>query len=314
MEQLSEYLSQARTEGRALGHFNFSTADVLRAIVEGARSAGATSVMVGTSEGEAGFIGFAEAVALVKTMREEFDFHIFLNADHFKSFELCKEAIDAGYDSVLIDGSRLPLADNIELTQRVVHYARSIGKNLSVEGELGYLRGSSEVQEKVEIGPEDYTKPEEAAEFVHETGVDRLAVVFGNIHGIVTEQEEKLDIAHLQKINEAVSRNLPDGRQAFLILHGASGLSDKDISSAIKAGIVNVHFNTELRVAYTEAIEEAMHHKKFGPSSHGSASDRPSRDGSAEASEHETAPHKYLAPAAEEVKKIVIDKTKLFIG
>ncbi|MEK7525774.1 MAG: class II fructose-bisphosphate aldolase [Patescibacteria group bacterium] len=286
MEQLSEYLSQARTEGRAVGHFNFSTADVLRAIVEGARSAGATSVMVGTSEGEAGFIGFAEAVALVKTMREEFDFPIFLNADHFKSFELCKEAIDAGYDSVLIDGSRLPLADNIELTQRVVHYARSISKKLSIEGELGYLRGSSEVQEKVEIGPEDYTKPEEAAEFVRETGVDRLAVVFGNIHGIVTEQEEKLDIAHLEKIAKAIP-------ETFLILHGASGLSDADISSAIKAGIVNVHFNTELRIAYTEAIEEAMHPTPGG--------------------EHETAPHKYLAPAAEEVKKIVIEKTKLFV-
>ena len=286
MDQLSDYLSQARTEGHAIGHFNFSTADVLRAIVEGARSAGATSVMVGTSEGESEFIGFAEAVALVKAMREELDFPIFLNADHFKSFELCKEAIDAGYDSVLIDGSRLPLADNIELTQRVVNYARSISKNLSVEGELGYLRGSSEVQEKVEIGPEDYTKPKEASEFVRETGVDRLAVVFGNIHGIVTEQEEKLDIAHLEKI----SKTIPE---TFLVLHGASGLSDDDISSAIKSGIVNVHFNTELRVAYTEAIEEAMHPTPGG--------------------EHETAPHKYLAPAAEEVKKIVVDKTRLFI-
>lgn len=287
MHQLSDYLSQARTEGRAVGHFNFSTADVLRAIVEGARLAGATSVMVGTSEGEVRFIGFAEAVALVKTMREELDFPIFLNADHFKTFELCKEAIDAGYDSVLIDGSRLPLADNIELTQRVVHYARSTGKNISVEGELGYLRGSSEVQEKVEIGPEDYTKPEQAAEFVRETGVDRLAVVFGNIHGIVTEQEEKLDIPHLEKI----AKTIPE---TFLILHGASGLSDEDISRAIKAGIVNVHFNTELRVAYTEAIEEAMHPTPGG--------------------EHETAPHKYLAPAAEEVKKIVIEKTKVFLG
>ena len=143
---LNDYLRQAREHHHAVGHFNFSTADVLRAIVEGARSAGATSVMVGTSEGESGFIGFTEAVALVKAMREELDFPIFLNADHFKSFELCKEAIDAGYDSVLIDGSRLPLADNIELTQRVVNYARSISKNLSVEGELGYLRGSSEVQ------------------------------------------------------------------------------------------------------------------------------------------------------------------------
>lgn len=282
----------------AIGHFNFSTADVLRGVVEASKEAGALAVMVGTSEGEAEFIGTREVVALVKALRKEFEFPVFLNADHFKSFEKCREAIDAGYDSVLIDGSKLPYEENIVVTKKVVDYALEISKNrsfftkatedknieISVEGELGYLRGSSEVQTSVEISSDDYTKPEEAKDFVNKTGVDRLAVVFGNIHGIVTEQEEKLDIAHFSKIIAAEPR-------PYYILHGASGLRDEDVSAAIKAGIVNVHFNTELRVAYKEGIHKVFH-------------DKP----------NETTPYKYLAPAVEEVKKIVTQKTQLFMG
>ena len=103
---LNDYLQDARSHGFALGHFNFATADVLRAIILGAKEAGAPAVMVGTSEGEADFIGMEEAVALVGAFREDFGFPVFLNADHFKSFEKCKEAIDAGYDSVIIDLSK----------------------------------------------------------------------------------------------------------------------------------------------------------------------------------------------------------------
>lgn len=282
----------------AIGHFNFSTADVLRGIVEASKEAGVPAVMAGTSEGEAEFIGTREAVALVKALRKEFEFPVFLNADHFKSFEKCKEAIDVGYDSVLIDGSKLPYEENIAVTKKVVDYALEISKNrssftkvtedksieISVEGELGYLRGSSEVQTSVEISSDDYTKPGEAKDFVNKTGVDRLAVVFGNIHGIVTEQEEKLDIGHFSKIIAAEPR-------PYYILHGASGLKDEDVSLAIKAGIVNVHFNTELRVAYKEGIHKVFH-------------DKP----------NETTPYKYLASAVEEVKKIVIQKTQLFMG
>src|SRR3989344_974378 len=113
MESLNYYLQQARQLHTALGHFNFATADVLRGIIEAARDAGAPAVMVGTSEGEASFVGLKEAVALVKIIHEEYNFPIFLNADHFKSFERCKEAIDAGYDSVIIDMSKTEFTDNI---------------------------------------------------------------------------------------------------------------------------------------------------------------------------------------------------------
>lgn len=288
MESLNHYLEEARKNKYAIGHFNFATADVLRGIVQASKEAGAPAVMVGTSEGEANFVGMEEAVALVGAMKEDFDFPIFLNADHFKSFETCKAAIDSGYDSVLIDSSKLAYEENVALTRKVLEYAREISKSrnleISVEGELGYLRGSSEVQKNVEISRDDYTKPEEARDFVSKTGVDRLAVVFGNIHGIVTEQEEKLDIDHFSKIISAESR-------PYYVLHGASGLKDVDITAAIQAGIVNIHFNTELRVAYKEGMHKAFH-------------DKP----------EETTPYKYLGPAVEEVKKVVSQKIKLFMG
>ncbi|MBI4158575.1 MAG: class II fructose-bisphosphate aldolase family protein [Candidatus Yanofskybacteria bacterium] len=294
-KNLNYYLEQARKNDYAIGHFNFSTADVLRGIVEAAKEAGAPAVMVGTSEGEADFIGLKEAVALIRILREEYSFPIFLNADHFKSFEKCKEAIDAGYDSVIIDMSKMQFADNVAETKKVVDYAKEISKyppvplagrniEISVEGELGYLRGFSEVQTKIEITSADFTKPEEAKKFVEKTGVNQLAVVFGNIHGIVTEQEEKLDIEHFKKIITA----MPD---VFYVLHGASGLSEDDIRAAIKAGITNVHFNTELRVAYTEGIHKTLHNKPA-----------------------ETTPYKYLAPAVEEVKNVVSQKIKVFMS
>src|SRR3990167_7213415 len=102
MENLNHYLKQAIGGHYAIGHFNFATEDVLKGIVEASRDAGAPAVMVGTSEGEANFVGMKEAVALVKAMREDLNYPVFLNADHYKSFEKCKEAIDAGYDSIII--------------------------------------------------------------------------------------------------------------------------------------------------------------------------------------------------------------------
>ena len=311
---LNDYLKQARDGHYAIGHFNFATEDVLKGIVEASRDAGlgvgsrggalarpgnsvAPAVMVGTSEGEADFVGMKEAVAMVKALREDLNYPVFLNADHFKSFEKCKEAIDVGYDSIIIDASKLPNEDNIALTKQVVDYARSVNPEISVEGELGYLKGSSEVQQKIEISPADYSKPEEVADFVSRTGVDRMAIVFGNIHGMVKEVvtapplpgpakagHETLDIEHFSKI--VAAEPVP-----YYVLHGASGLKDEDVSAAIKAGITNVHFNTELRVAYRKGIEKVFQEKP-----------------------NETTPYKYLGPAVEEVKKLVAQKIKLFMG
>ncbi len=241
--------------------------------------------MAATSEGEADFVGRDQAVALVRSYQKE-GRDVFLNADHHKSWGTVKAAIDAGYDSVLIDASKLPYEENIALTKKVVDYAleaaKSNGREIPVEGELGYLKGSSEVQKKVEISREDYTKPDEAKDFVARTGVDRLAIVFGNIHGIVTEQEERLDIETLKNIAAAVPA-------MTLVLHGASGLKDEEIQAAIQNGISNIHINTELRVAYHEALE-----------------------GELEKEPGQTTPYKFLEPSYEATKKIVLEKLKLF--
>jgi fructose-bisphosphate aldolase class II len=280
---LFEHFADARAGGWAIGHFNFASADVLRAIVEGAQAGGAPCVMAGTSEGEAAFLGIRESVALVRAVREASGFPVFLNADHFKTFDACKRAVDAGYDTVLFDGGGLPYEVNVTETARVWEYAKTARGSLMVEGELGYLKGSSEVQKAVKVGPKDFTKPEQAADFVRRTGAERLAVVFGNIHGIVTEQEEMLDIGHLMNVAEAVP-------QAYLVLHGASGLSDAQVKAAIAAGITNVHFNTELRVAYSTSLREEL-------------------------AKHpdQTTPYKLMTPAAEAVRVLVEQKTRLFM-
>lgn len=280
MKNLQAYFQKAREEKWAVGHFNFSTADQLRAIVEVSAEL-KSPVMVATSEGEDDFLGHAQTVALVKSWQTA-GYPIFLNADHHKTWESTKEAIDAGYDTVLIDGSKLPYADNLALTKKVVEYAKSKDRHIMVEGELGYLRGESSIQAKVEVTAADYTKPQEAKDFVRKTGIDRLAIAFGNIHGITTEQEEHLDLELLKRIVQAV----PD---TFLVLHGGSGLPVEEVRQAISTGISNVHINTELRVAYQQALRKKL-------------ADEPSQ----------TTPYKFLGPSFEAAKNLVRQKLELF--
>ncbi len=278
---LKDYLKKARLEHWAVGHFNFSTADQLRAFVEAATES-KSPVMVATSEGEADFFGMEQAAALVKVY-QKLGYAVWLSADHYHSFEKCKQAIDVGYDSILIDASKLPYEENLALTKQVVDYAHSVNPDISVEGELGYLRGSSEVQQKIEISPDDYTKPEQAIDFVTKTGVDRLATVFGNIHGIVTEQEEKLDVEHFKRVVTALPSDVT------LVLHGASGLKDDDVRAAIQAGISNVHINTELRVAYHDALMKEL---KEDPT--------------------QTTPYKMLKASDDATQKMITAKLQLF--
>lgn len=289
---LNWYLQQAKENRFAIPHFNFASAEQLKAIVLGFKkvldfynlSYDKYALMVGTSEGEARFLGYAEARKLVDAHKSETNLAIFLNADHHKGFESCKEALSAGYDTVLIDASAMPFEENIKITHSVVDYAKSVSPEITVEGELGYLRGESKLQEQVEIKPDDFTKPEQAEEFVKEAGVDRLAVVFGNIHGIVSKQEEKLDFGLLKKVNKAI----PD---VYLVLHGGSGLAKDDFKKAIENGITNIHINTEVRMAYREGLDEKL---KEAPA--------------------ETTPYKFLEGAVEKMREVVEEKVKIFLN
>lgn len=280
MKTLREFLGQASRESFAIGQFNVSNSETLKAVVQ-ATARLRSPVIIGASEGERAFFGLHELVAMIQAYREDTSLPIFLNADHTKSFEKIKEAVQSGFDSVHFDGSELPYEENISQTRKTVEYVREINPEISVEGELGYLRGASKVQEAIEITPEDFTKPEEALDFVKKTGVDRLAIVFGNIHGIVTKSQEKLDLKRLEEIRSSTG--------AFLVLHGGSGISDSDIRGAIEAGIVKININTDLRVAQRESLEKALE-------------DFP----------EETTPYKLFTPVVEEVQKVVEEKIKLF--
>ncbi|MBI4117444.1 MAG: class II fructose-bisphosphate aldolase [Parcubacteria group bacterium] len=289
---LNDYLKIAKEKRFAVPHFNFASAEQLEAIVLGFKKVldfynlpyDKYALMAGTSEGEAKFLGYKQARALADSWKKETNIPIFLNADHHKSFESCKEAVNNGYDTVLIDASAMPLEENIKTVHQVIDYAKSVNSEITVEGELGYLRGESKLQETIEIRPDDFTKPEEAKEFVEKTGVDRLAVVFGNIHGIVSKQEEKLDFNLLKKINEAVP-------ETFLVLHGGSGLSEDDFKKAVNNGITNIHINTEVRVAYREGLDEKL---KEAPK--------------------ETTPYKFLEGAVEKMREVVEGKVKVFLN
>ena len=256
-----------------MGHFNISNLEQLRAIMEGAKKFNAP-IMIGLSEGERKFVGLKQVVVLVKAFKEEYGLPVFLNPDHSHSVESAKSLYDAGFDSVHIDLSKLSFKENIEGTREVVDYVKSKNPEVSVEGELGYLRGESKIQkEKITIKPEDLTKPEEAAEFAEKTEINRFAGAYGNSHGISID-EPALDIERIRSVRKALPENVA------MVLHGGSGIPDSQIKEAIKAGISNIHVNTEIRTAYTEALRKFL-------------AENP----------EETTPYKILAPAVEAVQK-----------
>ncbi len=269
----------------AIGHFNISDLAGLRAIFEAARELN-LPVMIGTSEGEAGFVGYKQAAALVRSLREQYDYPIFINADHTKSLEKIKEAVEAGYDEVLFDAGRLLLEENIVKTKEVVEYVKSVNPNILVEAELGYLGSSSniltEIPEGATIKKEDLTKPEEAKRFVQETEIDLLAPAVGNIHGMFKNMPNpRIDTERIKELRQAAG--VP------LVLHGGSGIVDSDFVSAIESGISIIHINTEIRFAWRKGLNEAFAEKP-----------------------EEIVPYKLLPYAIDEMKKVISSRLKLF--
>lgn len=279
---LSEILKRATKEHWSTGHFNVSNMEQFRAIMEAGKNL-RMPMMIGLSEGERNFFGLKAVVQMAKSFEEEYGIPIFLNPDHSKSVESAKDAFDAGFNSVHVDLSKLPFKENVEGTKAVVDYVKSKNPEVSVEGELGYLRGESKIQKEViEIKPEDLTRPEEAAEFVEKTGVDRFSGAYGNSHGISINEPE-LDYERIKSIREILPENVS------MVLHGGSGIPDEKIKKAIEAGIANIHINTEIRMAYIDSLKKAL-------------SDNPD----------EAAPYKIMPSVIEAVKQKVEEKLKLF--
>jgi len=250
MEQIKEIIKKAQREKYAVGAFNTSNLEVTQAIAWAAETQKAPAV-ISVTESALEYAGFNTLTKIVQSIIDESKTPLVLHLDHGKSYEICKKCIDAGFRSVMIDGSMLPFEKNVKLTRKVVNYAHQ--KGVFVQAELGKIpRVASENKKTIDvkIGEMEKTVPEEAEKFVALTEVDTLAVIIGNIHGMYAPQgNPRLDIELLKKIKSKVS--IP------FILHGGSGVSDEDIKKSIaEGGIVTVNIDTEIRLAFTNALEK----------------------------------------------------------
>ncbi|RJS77821.1 class II fructose-1,6-bisphosphate aldolase [Candidatus Bathyarchaeota archaeon] len=293
-----ELLLPAMQKGYAVGAFNIQNLESLLAVVEAAVEE-KSPVIVAVTPSSIKYGGLAYLTKIVRTAAESAPVPMSLHLDHGKDFETVSKCVEAGFTSVMIDGSFLKFEENIALTKRVVDLAHA--KGVSVEAELGRLAGVEEstVEEREAV----LTDPDSAKEFVEQTGVDTLAVAIGTSHGAYKfKGEAKLDFERLRLIRERV--NIP------LVLHGASsvpqwiiqkavkygaelagakGIPEEHIKKAISLGISKINIDTDLRLAFTATIREVLSTKP-----------------------KEFDPRKILGPAKEAMKEVVKSKMRLF--
>lgn len=285
MKTLREVLKDSEDRRIAVGHFNVSDLVLLKAVFTSARELN-VPVLVGVSEGEREFMGVRQIVAVVKSLREEYDYPVFLNADHTHSLAKAEEAARAGFDAIVFDASSLPFDENVSQTKSAVMALKAINPSIIVEGEIGDIGSGSEIHEKAPERSNNLSTPEEARQFIAATAVDVLAPSVGNMHGLLESMvrgavKKRLDIERIVEIKKATG--------IFMTLHGASGTEDEDLKKAIQAGMTIIHINTELRVAWRQGMENALAKQP-----------------------QEVVPYKILPAALEAVKKVVRERLQLF--
>lgn len=290
MKTLREVLADADARHVAVGHFNISDLAALKGIFAAAREL-QLPLLIGVSEGEREFIGVKQAAALIKSLRDEYDYPIFLNADHTHSLDKVKEAAEAGFDEIIFDNSSLPMDQNIANTKAAVAAIRAINPAIVIEGEIGYIGANSEVMDAAPTGIALST-PEEAVRFCTETGIDVLAPAVGNMHGLLKTMvtgtaHKELDIPRIGEIKAAITAQTGT---KFMTLHGGSGTEDKMFTEAARAGMTIIHVSSELRLAWRRGVQEGLKNPD------------------------EIAPYKIAAPAVVAIQKIVLDRLKLFNG
>lgn len=286
-------IKEAKREKRAIGHFNISNLEMLKGILEAGKTLSQEDnkipLIIGLSEKERKYFGENEFVAFIKSIREKNNYPIFTSADHCKTYESAEKAVQAGFDALVIDNSKMSFGDNIEATKRTCSILKSINPEVLLEGEMGFIGASSklldQIPEEVEISEETITKAENAKKFVQETGVDLLSPAVGNLHGVLKNfLNPSLYIKRIEEIEKEAG--VP------LVLHGGSGVASEDIRDAIKAGISIIHFSTDLRLAYRNALIDLTGNYFL---------DHP----------NELAPYKYMETVITEIKKVVSEKINL---
>lgn len=273
---LREVLNAAEKGGYAVGAFNANNMEIVQAIMQAAAEE-RSPVILQASQGAINYAGLDYIVAMVKTGARGTDVPVVLHLDHGTDFLQVMRCMRAGFSSVMFDGSRLPLAENMEITRKVAEIGRAVG--VSVEGELGKIGGT---EDDISVSEKDalFTDPLEAQQFVRETGVDALAVAIGTAHGFYKGRPE-LDFPRLERIRELTG--------ASIVMHGASGVFDEDVRRGIDRGIRKINIDTDLRQAFVRAMQ-------------GQIAESPDN----------IDPRKVMGPAREALKKVIREKMRLF--
>jgi len=293
-----EMFQDAYENQYAVGAFNVNDMEIVQGIMEGAKEE-QIPLILQVSSGARKYARHEYLIHLVQASLEIApELPVALHLDHGDTFELCKDCIDGGFTSVMIDGSAHSFEENIRLTKQVVEYAHS--KGVPVEAELGKLAG---VEDDVKVAAHEasYTDPDQAAEFIERTGCDSLAIAIGTSHGAYKfKSEPQLRFDILDQIIKRIPKNYP------LVLHGASsvpedlvaicnqfgakipgarGVPETMIAQAAKTSVCKINIDTDLRLAMTGAIRKVFAEKPA-----------------------EFDPRKYLGPARDEIKKVVMRK------
>lgn len=237
---IKELLLQCQKEGTAVLATNFYNFETLTAVMKAAQAVEAP-VMLQLTRSSIDYMGLDVAVRMAREAISDYGLQGYIHLDHGGSVELVQRCLDAGFDSVMIDASEKPFAENVETTRKVVEMAAAYG--VPVEAELGYV---------AKLGQEQgggFTTPEEAKTFVDETGVDSLAVAIGSAHGFY-KQPPHLDIPRLKAIHAATP--------VCLVLHGSSGIPHDQVREAIANGIVKVNLATEIKDTFMRALKQIL--------------------------------------------------------
>jgi fructose-bisphosphate aldolase class II/tagatose 1,6-diphosphate aldolase GatY/KbaY len=238
---LQDKFTQLDKQNEALLAVNFYNFETLSAVLSAA-AAQNTSIILQSTKSTIDYLGLEVTANLARAAIRQYDVEAWLHLDHAQDIDLIKRALDAGYDSVMIDASEQPFEENCEITQKVVSMAKPYEAN--VEAELGYIAKLGQSKERAA-----FTQPEEAQEFVDKTGVDALAVAIGSAHGFY-DKDPKLDIDLLSRIWETTP--------AALVLHGGSGIPDDQIQSAVKNGIRKINVATEVKNGFLNTLRNEL--------------------------------------------------------
>jgi len=237
---LQDKFKQLDSKQKALLAVNFYNFETLSAILKAAASCG-SAIILQSTQSTINYLGLDVTANLARTASDQYGVETWLHLDHAQNLDIIQRALEAGYDSVMIDASERPMDENISLTQEVVKLAKSYGAN--VEAELGYIAKLGQSQKP------SYTKPIEAKKFVEKTGVDALAVAIGSAHGFY-DREPELKIEILKNIYSATD--------AALVLHGGSGIPDSEIQLAIKNGIRKINLATEVKNGFMNTLRKEL--------------------------------------------------------